>query len=135
MRKIIIPTNDGMVDDHFGHCACYTVFTVNETGEILSRSRMESPQGCGCKSHIAQDLEDSGIREMVAGHMGQGAYQLLQSHGVKVTRGCHGPIEDVLGDYLKGLLKDSGEGCGHKDCPSHDNAPHVFKVDLKPRLS
>ncbi len=135
MRKIIIPTAGGMVDDHFGHCACYTVFSVSDAGEILSMSRMESPQGCGCKSHIAQDLEAEGIREMVAGHMGQGAYRLLSSHGVKVTRGCHGPIQKVLEDYLEGLLKDSGDDCHHTDCPSHDSSQHVFKVDLKPHKS
>ena len=25
MKLIAIPTRDGMVDDHFGHCAYYTV--------------------------------------------------------------------------------------------------------------
>ena len=26
MKKIAIPTRERMVDDHFGHCAYYTVF-------------------------------------------------------------------------------------------------------------
>ena len=28
MKLIAIPTRDGMVDDHFGHCAYYTVVTI-----------------------------------------------------------------------------------------------------------
>ena len=30
MKLIAIPTRDGMVDDHFGHCAYYTVVTLDE---------------------------------------------------------------------------------------------------------
>ena len=30
MKKIAIPTREGMVDDHFGHCAYYTVVTLDE---------------------------------------------------------------------------------------------------------
>ena len=29
-KKIAIPTREGMIDDHFGHCAYYTVFTLDE---------------------------------------------------------------------------------------------------------
>lgn len=131
MRKIIIPTNGSQVDDHFGHCAFFTVFSVSDEGKILSSERMQSPQGCGCKSHIAQDLEEAGIREMVAGNMGEGAYNLLISHGVRVTRGCHGDILTVLKDYLSGKLKDCGDNCHHKDCPSHQDTSHVFRINLK----
>ena len=28
MKLIAIPTRDSMVDDHFGHCAYYTVVTL-----------------------------------------------------------------------------------------------------------
>ena len=30
MKKLAIPTREGMVDDHFGHCAYYTIVTLNE---------------------------------------------------------------------------------------------------------
>ena len=32
-KKIAIPTREGMVDDHFGHCAYYTVITLDEQNE------------------------------------------------------------------------------------------------------
>ena len=34
--KICCPTKDGRIDDHFGHCAYYTIFTV-ENGQSLPR--------------------------------------------------------------------------------------------------
>ena len=31
MEKIALPTRNGAVDDHFGHCECYTIFTLDAT--------------------------------------------------------------------------------------------------------
>ena len=51
MKLIAIPTRDGIVDDHFGHCAYYT-------------------EGCVCKSNIASGMQEMGITLMLAGNMG-----------------------------------------------------------------
>ena len=116
--KIAVPTRDGVIDDHFGHCAYYTIFEI-ENNEIVNSSRLESPQGCGCKSGIAADMEALGISVMLAGNMGEGAKNKLESHNIKVVRGCRGNIEMVVRAYLIGLIKDSGEGCSHHECGSH----------------
>ena len=116
--KIAVPTRNGVIDDHFGHCAYYTIFEI-ENNEIVNSSRLDSPQGCGCKSGIAADMEAMGISVMLAGNMGEGAKNKLESHNIKVVRGCHGNIEMVVRAYLIGLIKDSGEGCSHHECGSH----------------
>ena len=36
MKKIAIPTREDMVDDHFGHCAYYTVVKLR----LMSRIRL-----------------------------------------------------------------------------------------------
>ena len=33
MKKIAIPTREGIVDDHFGHCAYYTRVTPDEQND------------------------------------------------------------------------------------------------------
>ena len=53
MKKIAIPTREGMVDDHFGHCAYYTVVSLDEQNQVLNKERLDSQEGCGCKSNIA----------------------------------------------------------------------------------
>ena len=118
LMKIAVPTRDGHIDDHFGHCAYYTIFDI-ENGQIIATSRLESPEGCGCKSGIAADMEKMGIEVMLAGNMGEGAKNKLESHNIKVIRGCRGDIEMVVRAYLIGLIKDSGEGCSHHECHSH----------------
>ena len=46
MKLIAIPTRDGMVDDHFGHCAYYTVVTLSEQNQVVKKERLDSPESC-----------------------------------------------------------------------------------------
>lgn len=122
--KIAVPTRNGKVDDHFGHCDHYTIYTV-ENKQIISREELPSPQGCGCKSGIAADLQQMGVEVMLAGSMGVGALNKLQACGIKVVRGCMGDIESVVNGYLLGFVLDSGIGCaGHgedHECGNHSH--------------
>ncbi|MBQ3582438.1 MAG: NifB/NifX family molybdenum-iron cluster-binding protein [Alistipes sp.] len=122
--KIAVPTRNGKVDDHFGHCDHYTIYTV-ENKHIISREELPSPQGCGCKSGIAADLQQMGVEVMLAGSMGAGALNKLQACGIKVVRGCMGDIESVVNGYLLGFVLDSGIGCaGHgedHECGNHSH--------------
>ena len=53
MEKIALPTRNGAVDDHFGHCECYTIFTLDADRRIAGRQTLPAAEGCGCKSDIA----------------------------------------------------------------------------------
>ncbi len=116
--KIAIPTRDNVVDDHFGHCAYYSIYTI-EDGKLLSQETLEAPKGCGCKSNIASILSEMGIELMLAGSMGDGAKNKLESSNIKVIRGCSGIVGMVLAAYLAGKISDSGEGCNHTHEDGH----------------
>ena len=116
--KIAVPTRDGRVDDHFGHCAYYSIFDVID-GKVTGVSKMASPEGCGCKSGIAPVLRQMGVAVMLAGNMGEGAKNVLQKNNIAVIRGCKGDIETLVQSYLLGFILDSGEGCDHHDCGNH----------------
>lgn len=113
--KVAVPTRDGVVDDHFGHCAYYTIFTIL-ANRITATERMASPEGCGCKSGIAPVLAEKGVRVMLAGNMGEGAKRVLEQNGIRVVRGCKGAVEELIGDYLAGRVEDNGEGCHSHEC-------------------
>jgi len=115
--KIALPSRQNRVDEHFGHCEYFTVFTVNENHEILSEETVSSPENCGCKSNIAQTLAQIGVKMMLAGNMGQGAVNVLNGCGIDVMRGCSGDVKEVAEGWLAGNLKDSGIVCdlhGHE---------------------
>ncbi len=119
MEKIALPARDGRIDDHFGHCEYFGIFGIGADGEIISRERLDSPQSCGCKSGVAEQLKDRGVTLLIAGNMGTGALNRLSACGIEVIRGCSGQLEDVLKAYLSGSLKDSGETCSHHE-DGHD---------------
>ena len=116
--KIAVPTRGGVVDNHFGHCDHYTIFTVND-GEVKMKEILPSPQGCGCKSGVVLVLRQKGVQVMLAGNIGEGAKNVLESNEIKVIRGCSGDIDKLVSDYLAGNVVDNGEICNHHDCGNH----------------
>ena len=110
--KIALPTRQNFIDAHFGHCEYYTVFTIDDNSrDIISQDTIASPEGCGCKSNIAYILSDMGVTVMLAGNMGDGAVNVLNSAGIEVLRGCSGDVKEVALKWLSGGLTDSGDSC------------------------
>lgn len=108
--KIAVPTRNNKVDDHFGHCESYSIFSI-EANTIQSVEMFPAPEGCGCKSDIAEVLQKKGVTVLLAGNMGAGALNVLQNEGITVLRGNSGDVRMVVEDYLQGKLSDSGVGC------------------------
>lgn len=120
--KVAIPTRGTVVDDHFGHCEKYTIFTIGTNNTIESSETLPSPEGCGCKSNIAAVLREKGVKVMLAGNMGDGAMKTLLLRQIEVIRGCKGDVTELIAAYLQGKIGDSGVGCDH----NHDHgADHV----------
>lgn len=113
--KIAVPTRGNVVDDHFGHCEFYTIYTI-EDGKVTAKETMPSPQGCGCKSNIAPVLHNMGVEVMLAGNMGEGAKNVLRNNSIAVIRGCSGNTDELAQAYIRGEIKDNGEVCHHHEC-------------------
>jgi predicted Fe-Mo cluster-binding NifX family protein len=118
--KIAVPvTSENLIDGHFGHCKSYGVFTISENNEIIGMETVKSPEGCGCKSDIASVLSSDGVTLMLAGGIGGGAVNVLNSNGIEVIRGCSGYAREVVEQYLSGMVEDSGSSCHHHDSHAH----------------
>ncbi|MBO5811278.1 MAG: NifB/NifX family molybdenum-iron cluster-binding protein [Bacteroidales bacterium] len=128
--KIAVPTRGERVDDHFGHCDHYTIFTI-EDNNITNRETMASPQGCGCKSGIAADLQELGVVMMLAGNMGEGAKNKLNAHNIDVIRGCSGNVDELVKSYLEGKIVDSGMGCTEHECGDKTDKIDAHNIKLK----
>jgi len=124
--KIALPSNERTVDGHFGHCQCFTIFTVDDKNRIVSEEKLTPPPGCGCKSNIIPQLAGMGVSIMLAGNMGSRAVSVLSSAGIKVIRGCVGDVREVVEAWLAGKIDDSGIGCQPHDsgnCPGYSKSP------------
>lgn len=122
MIKVAVPSRGNMVDEHFGHCESFSIFTIASDKEISGETRLTPPPSCGCKSNLISTLVDMGVTVMVAGGMGQGAVTYLNENGITVIRGAAGPVQGAVRAWLDGSLMDSAEIChahGSEGCSSH----------------
>ena len=128
--KVAIPTRDDFVDNHFGHCAEYTIYTTGDNHTIFSKETLPSPQGCGCKSNIASVLQEMGVTVLLAGNMGTGALNVLSNHGIQVYRGCSGSTDELIKRYLSGAIDDSGKSYdAHEE--GHECGIGIEEVSVK----
>ena len=114
--KIALPSRQNLIDDHFGHCEYYTIFTIDDNKEIIANETIASPTGCGCKSNIAKTLSEMGVKILLAGNMGDGAVRVIENAGIEVLRGCSGDVKAVALKWLAGSLADSGDSCHEHEC-------------------
>ncbi len=118
--KIAIPTRNNQVDSHFGHCEHFSIAELTADNKISKIELMASPQACGCKSNIANELAEMGVTVMLAGNMGQGAVNKISQAGIQVYRGCSGDVRELVEAYLQEQVKDSGMTCaGHGEDDGH----------------
>lgn len=119
IMRIAVPSQNGLIDEHFGHCKEFLVFRVDGS-TLVQEATIPSLEGCGCKSGVAGELAKAGVTHLVAGNMGEGAVRVLGSHGITVVRGASGDARAAAQSFLSGAIKDSGVGCaGHGEECSH----------------
>lgn len=121
--KVAVPvTSNNQIEDHFGHCEFYKVYTISDNNDILNVQNLESEQDCGCKSNIASVLKDEGVSTILAGGIGGGAVNVLNNAGIEVVRGCAGAPDDVVKQFIDESITDSGINCRkHKKHHDHNH--------------
>ena len=123
--KIAIPLRENnQVDDHFGHCRHFGVFTLSDSGQVTERLLIPSVEGCGCKSNIASTLASAGVKVMLAGGIGDSAIKRLSQSGIRVVRGCSGDAGRLLSHFAAGTLEDSGSSCHQHGVPGGEDHGH-----------
>jgi len=108
--KIALPSRGNKIDDHFGHCEQFTVYTIDNK-QITATENVPSPNGCGCKSNIASVLASMGVTIVLAGNMGEGAVNVLKTSGIDVVRGCAGDTKQVALEWIAGNVVDNKIVC------------------------
>lgn len=115
--KIAIPTSEGKLCSHFGHCETFSFVEINpESKEIVSISTGEPEEGITCQS--ANWLAAQGVNLVLAGGMGGRPMMIFSQSGVQVVTGCPElGIEEIVKLYLNNELVTGENSCGHD--PNH----------------
>lgn len=125
MMKIAVPVHsNNMIDNHFGHCKYYKIFSISDENKIIGELIHPSTEGCGCKSNIASELAEENVNIMLAGGIGRGAVNKLNSFNIEVIRNCQGDVNKLVERYLAGEVIDGGENCATHE-HHHGEGGHV----------
>ncbi len=111
--KIAIPTANGMLCPHFGHCENFTFIEVEKDEKSIG-SIMTSQPPPHEPGVLPRWLSEQKVDVVIAGGMGQRAQQLFAQAGIKVIVGVEeGSPEAVVMKYLSGNLSTGANLCDH----------------------
>ena len=111
--KIAIPTADGRLCAHFGHCEGFAIIEVDQQSKgIVSKSMQKPPPHE--PGVLPRWLRELGADLIIAAGMGQRAQQLFAQSGITVVVGAPAePPEQLATAYLSGTLQAGDNLCDH----------------------
>jgi len=109
--KIAIPTADGQLAMHFGHCENFTIIEVLND-EITQTEELVPPRHE--PGVLPKWLSELGIDVIIAGGMGMRAQQLFAGNNIEVKYGAPAKdVESLVKAFLDGSLVTGDNLCDH----------------------
>ena len=111
--KIAVPTKEGIVAMHFGHCEKFAIVEVDRDKKAIVQTEYLPPP-----QHepgvLPKWLREQGVDLVIAGGMGARAQQMFARFGIEAVVGAAGgSAEDVAKKYLQGELAVGENACDH----------------------
>ncbi|MGM0650076.1 MAG: NifB/NifX family molybdenum-iron cluster-binding protein [Bacteroidota bacterium] len=111
MKKIAIPVIEGVLSQHFGHCAYFELYEV-EDDKIVAKNTLEAPPHQ--PGLLPKWLAERGATDILAGGMGQRAITIFNDFNITVHVGVPPKSPDkLIEDYLNEKLQTSENACDH----------------------
>jgi Mrp family chromosome partitioning ATPase/predicted Fe-Mo cluster-binding NifX family protein len=110
--KFAVPTNEGKLCAHFGHCEAFALIDTDGEGKVVNETYVTPPPHE--PGLLPPWLSQQGVNCIIAGGMGSRAQQLFAQQGVQVVTGAEGESpRKVVEEYLKGTLQTGANTCDH----------------------
>lgn len=111
MLKIAVPTLNGQLTTHFGHCEKFAIINVQDN-KILGSEFITPP--IHQPGVYPRFLADLGVKVIIAGGMGQKAQDLFAQNNIEVYMGVSADTPTELAEKYIGNNLDTGENqCTH----------------------
>ncbi len=110
-KKFAVPTVDGKLCSHFGHCQSFAVIEV-ENNKIVSEDYLKPP---GHEpGSFPRFLGEHGVNIIIAGGMGKRAQDLFMQNNIEVCIGVSQETPSALVyKYLNDNLETGNNLCDH----------------------
>lgn len=110
--KFAVPTNQGKLCAHFGHCEAFALIDTDTAGKVVNETYVTPPPHE--PGLLPPWLSQQGVNCIIAGGMGSRAQQLFAQQGVRVVTGAQGENpKEIVEQYLKGILQTGANTCDH----------------------
>ena len=110
--KFAVPTYEGKLCAHFGHCEAFALIDANKDGTIVNETYVTPPPHE--PGLLPPWLSQQGVNCIIAGGMGSRAQQLFAQQGVQVVTGAQSETpREAVEQYLKGTLQIGANTCDH----------------------
>lgn len=111
--RIAVPTAEGRLCSHFGHCEQFALFDVDTANKTILKTTMVTPPPHE-PGLLPTWLQEQGAAVIIAGGMGSRAQELFLDKGIHVVTGVsqEAPAK-VAADYLRGELTTGANVCDH----------------------
>ncbi len=112
---IAVPTSNGVLCPHFGHCEEFTLINVDEASQTIQNS-CRVPAPAHQPGELPGWLVGQGTDVVLAGGMGAHAVDLLNRAGITVHTGVpqEAPVRLVQA-FLGGSLQLTENSCDHPE--------------------
>jgi len=112
LRTFAIPTENGRLCAHFGHCEKFTIVEADDETQPLIRETCDAPPHE--PGLLPRWLAEKGVETVIAGGMGMRAQQIFAESGVQVLCGApEMPPLELVQRFLSGELKLGDNVCDH----------------------
>jgi predicted Fe-Mo cluster-binding NifX family protein len=111
--KIAIPTVNGKLAMHFGHCEQFAIVNVDDASKKITGVDLETPPPHE-PGVLPRWLKDYGANIIISGGMGGRAKGMFENYGIQVVTGA--PADEpkkVAGAWLEGNLVTGENACDH----------------------
>jgi ATP-binding protein involved in chromosome partitioning len=110
--KFAVPTHEGKLCAHFGHCEAFALIDTDPEGRIMSETYVNPPPHE--PGLLPEWLSQKGVDCVIAGGMGSRAQQLFAQKGIRVITGAMGESpKTIVEQYLGGSLQTGTNTCDH----------------------
>ncbi len=111
--RIAIPTVEGRLCMHFGHCDVFKMFDVNDQNEQCCVVEMVPPPHE--PGVLPKWMNDNAVNVIIAGGMGIKAQNLFKEFGIDVVTGGSAKLTpaELVQEYLNGTLVTGENACSH----------------------
>jgi ATP-binding protein involved in chromosome partitioning len=109
--RIAVPTAQGTLCPHFGHCEQFALVDVDEGKIVKTEYQTPPPHEPGV---LPAWLHDLGANVIICGGMGMRAQQLFAQNDIQVVYGAPSlSAEEVVRAHLDGNLVTGDNICDH----------------------